>query len=284
MRDGRTRDGGRLVVVATPIGNLGDLSPRAAEALRDADLVLAEDTRRTATLLRHVDASTPMKAHHQHNEAESTAAVIPRLLAGAVVVIVSDAGTPLVSDPGQRLVEAVVEAGILVEAVPGPSAALHALVVAGLPAERFTFEGFIPRKGVARAARLAELAGEQRTSVWFVSPHRAAAELRSMAEACAPDRRAALCRELTKLHEEVWRGTLTELAERADLAAPRGELTLVVAGAPPPPPDDVGPTELAAEVAERVVEGERAKDAAGAVAARHGLRKNDVYDTYLTHR
>ncbi len=168
---------GRLVVVATPIGNLADLSPRAADALREADCVLAEDTRRTATLLRHVDADTPMQRHHLHNEARSTAEALTRLRDGATVVLVSDAGTPLVSDPGQRLVQAAVDAGIAVEAVPGPSAVLHALVVAGLPAARFCFEGFLPRKGRERDDRLAEIADETRTSVWFVAPHHAAEDL-----------------------------------------------------------------------------------------------------------
>ncbi len=272
---------GRLVVVATPIGNLGDLSPRAAEALRSADLVLAEDTRRTATLLRHVEADTPMQRHHLHNEARSTAEAVTRLRDGATVVLVSDAGTPLVSDPGQRLVAAAVEAGIDVEAVPGPSAVLHSLVVAGLDADRFTFEGFLPRKGTERADRLAELAAESRTSVWFVAPHHAAEDIAAMAEVCGGDRAAALCRELTKLHEEVVRASLGELAALTAEESPRGELTLVVAGAEPaveaPPSDE----QVAAAVQALVEDGVRARDAAGDVARAHGLRKNAVYETWL---
>ncbi len=277
-------DEGTLVVVATPIGNLADLSPRAADALRAADLVLAEDTRRTATLLRHVDASTPMRAHHQHNEAASTQEVLPRLRAGETVVLVSDAGTPLVSDPGQRLVAAAAEAGIRVVAVPGPSAALHALVVSGLPAARFAFEGFLPRRGAERQRALALAGTEPRTTVWFVAPHRAADDLRDLADACGAERPAALCRELTKLHEEVRRGPLGELAAAVDAERARGELTLVVAGAPPvaaAPP--TGP-ELARAVQDLVDAGARGRDAAGDVAATHGLRKNEVYDAWLTHR
>ena len=272
---------GTLLVVATPIGNLADLSPRAADALRAADCVLAEDTRRTATLLRHVDADTEMKQHHLHNEARSTADAITRLRGGATIVLVSDAGTPLVSDPGQRLVQAAVDAGVTVEAVPGPSAVLHALVVAGLPADRFCVEGFLPRRGRERDDRLLEVAAEPRTSVWFVAPHHAAEDLAAFAEACGADRAAALCRELTKLHEEVVRAPLGELATRAAAESPRGEVTLVIAGAPPveqePPTDE----ELVAAVGALVEEGIRARDAAGDVAAAHGLRKNAVYDVWL---
>ena len=272
---------GRLLVVATPIGNLADLSPRAAEALRTADLVLAEDTRRTATLLRHVEADTRMEQHHLHNEARSTAAAVTMLLEGATIALVSDAGTPLVSDPGQRLVQAAVEAGIEVTSLPGPSAVLHALVVAGLPAERFTFEGFLPRKGRDREERLAEIADEPRTSVWFVPPHSADEDLPALAAACGGDRQAALCRELTKLHEEVHRGTLDDLVALVTAEEPRGELTLVLAGAPPkeaaPPTDD----ELVAAMQALVDQGMRARDAAGDVASAHGLRKNAVYETWL---
>ena len=272
---------GRLVVVATPIGNLGDLSPRAAQALCDADLVLAEDTRRTATLLRHVEADTPMQQHHLHNEARSTASAVTRMVDGEVVVLVSDAGTPLVSDPGQRLVAAAVAVGVAVEAVPGPSAVLHALVVSGLPADRFTFEGFLPRRGAERAERLAEAADEPRTSVWFVAPHHADEDLAAFAEACGGDRPAALCRELTKLHEEVVRGGLGELAAVVADEPPRGELTLVVAGAQPREVAPPSEAELAAAVQALVDDGVRGRDAAGDVAAAHGLRKNAVYEAWI---
>lgn len=271
---------GRLVVVATPIGNLGDLSPRAAEALRDADLVLAEDTRRTATLLRHAEADTPMQQHHAHNEAASTADALERLRAGAVIALVSDAGTPLVSDPGNRLVTAAADAGLTVEAVPGPSAVLHALVVSGLPVERFAFEGFLPRRGRDREERLAAAADEPRTSVWFVPPHSADEDLPDLATACGGDRRAALCREMTKLHEEVHRGTLDDLVAVVTAEEPRGELTLVLAGAPERD-DEPSDEEVVAAVAALVEDGVRARDAAGDVAKAHGLRKNAVYDLWL---
>ncbi len=272
---------GRLLVVATPIGNLGDLTPRAAEALRTADLVLAEDTRRTATLLRHVDADTPMQQHHLHNEARSTAATVTRLHEGQTVVLVCDAGTPLISDPGGRLVQAALAAGIEVSALPGPSAMLHALVVSGLQADRFAFEGFLPRKGTDRDERLREVADEVRTTIWFVAPHHAAEDLESLAQACGSDRSAALCRELTKLHEEVLRGTLGELLDAVREQSPRGELTLVLDGATPrdsaPPSDE----DVAAAVQALVDDGVRARDAAGDVASAHGLRKNAVYETWL---
>lgn len=271
---------GALIVVATPIGNLGDLPPRAADALRDADLVVAEDTRRTGRLLAHVEADTPQRSYHEHNERERTDELVDRIRAGERIVLVSDAGTPVVSDPGYRLVEACVAAGLHVEAVPGPSAALYALTVSGLPTDRFTFEGFLPRKGSARRSRLAELAGEPRTMVLFVSPHRAAADLRDLADALGPDRRAALGRELTKLHEQVLRGGLGELAASADEGL-RGELTLVVAGAPVEEPAVPEAGALADAVAVRVAAGTRKKDAIAEVAQRAGIPKRDVYQAVL---
>lgn len=272
---------GRLLVVSTPIGNLGDLTPRAAEALRTADLVLAEDTRRTATLLHHVDADTPMRQHHLHNEARSTAATVTRLHEGQTIVLVCDAGTPLISDPGGRLVQAVVAAGLEVTALPGPSAMLHALVVSGLQADRFAFEGFLPRKGTERDERLLAIADEERTTIWFVAPHHAAEDIEALAMACGADRAAALCRELTKLHEEVVRGTLGELHDHVAEEPPRGELTLVLAGAEPRATAAPSDEEVVAAVQALVDDGVRARDAAGDVAAAHGLRKNAVYDTWL---
>ncbi|MBW3618661.1 MAG: 16S rRNA (cytidine(1402)-2'-O)-methyltransferase [Actinobacteria bacterium] len=271
---------GALVVVATPIGNLGDLPPRAAEALRDADLVLAEDTRRTGKLLAHVGSDTPQLSYHEHNERERTEELVARIRSGERIVLVSDAGTPVVSDPGYRLVEACVAAGLHVEAVPGPSAALYALTVSGLPTDRFTFEGFLPRKGTARRLRLEELATERRTMVLFVSPHRAAADLRDLAAALGPSRPAALGRELTKLHEQVLRGGLGELSDRAGDGL-RGELTLVVAGAPEPERSAPGEGELAEAVAAGVAAGATKKEAIADVAARAGVPKRDVYQAVL---
>ncbi len=272
---------GRLVVVATPIGNLGDLSPRAATALRDADLVLAEDTRRTGRLLQHIGAATPQLSVHEHNEDARIAEVVARIGGGEVIALVSDAGTPAVSDPGYRLVRGCIESGVDVEHVPGASAVLYALVVAGLPTDRFVFEGFLPRKGRARTERLAALAGEPRTVVLFVAPHRAESDLRDLAAALGTDRPAALCRELTKLHEEIRRGTLGELVSGIeDDEGLRGEVTLVIGGAVPVD-DDRTPEELAAEVLVRVDGGVPKKQAIADVASEAGVPKKLVYQAVL---
>jgi 16S rRNA (cytidine1402-2'-O)-methyltransferase len=266
--------------VATPIGNLGDLTARAADALRDADLVLAEDTRRTGKLLAHVGSEVRQLSLHEHNEAERAAEVIARLDAGERLVLVSDAGTPAVSDPGYRLIAAVVGAGHRVEAVPGASALLTALVVSGLPTDRVAFEGFLPRKGTARRDRLAELAGERRTLVLYVSPHRAEADLRDLADACGADRPAALCRELTKLHEEVRRGALGDLAATVAEGV-RGELTLVVGGAPAPVARPVDDTELVDRVRALEADGAPRKAAIAEVAQAAGVPKRAVFDAVV---
>lgn len=272
---------GRLVVVATPIGNLGDLSPRAAEALRSADLVLAEDTRHTGRLLAHVGSGVPQRSLHEHNERDRIPEVLARLRAGDRVALVSDAGTPGVSDPGFRLLAACVAAEIAIEPIPGPSAALAALVVSGLPTDRVVFEGFLPRKGTARRDRLRLLADEPRTLVLFVSPHRVADDLDDLAGALGPTRRAALCRELTKLHEEVRHGTLADLAAGARDGV-RGEVTLVVAGAVPaeaPPPTS---GELLDRVRGLVATGMPKKAAVAEVARAAGVPKRTVYDATIT--
>lgn len=226
---------GRLVVVATPIGNLGDLSPRATEALAEADYIYCEDTRRTIKLLNHASIKGPrLVSHHRFNEASSTAAALERLGQGACIALVSDAGTPVVSDPGARLVRAAVAAGVPVGTVPGPSAALAALVVSGLATERWCFEGFLPRTGRQRRERLAAVASDtERASVIFESPYRVVRALADLAEACGPERPVAVCRELTKLHEETWRGTLGEALSHWQGRTPRGEFVLVVG--PPAP-------------------------------------------------
>lgn len=272
---------GRLVVVSTPIGNLGDLSPRAAEALSSADLVLAEDTRRTGKLLQHIGAATPQLSFHEHNERERLEDVLQRLRDGAILVLVSDAGTPGVSDPGYRLVAACGDAGIPVEAVPGPSAVLHALVVSGLPTDRFAFDGFLPRKGVARSQRLDQLAHEARTTVLFLAPHRTEADLRDLAERLGEDRPAALCRELTKLHEEVRRGTLGRLVRSVAEDPPRGEVTLVLGGAPDEPQERPVDAELVERVRALVATGATKKAAIADVAAAAGLPKRDVYQAVV---
>ncbi len=229
------RRAGRLDVVATPIGNLSDLSDRARQSLANADVIAAEDTRRTRGLMQALGVSRPLVSLHAHNESQRLPDLLRRLAAGEIVALVSDAGTPLVSDPGAELVRRALEAGIEVRPIPGPSAVVTALVVAGLPAERFCFEGFLPAAERERRERLHELAAEPRTLVFFEAPHRIASSLVDFATIFGAERKAAVARELTKAHETVYRGTLAELAERA-AAEPtfqRGEITLVVEGAQP---------------------------------------------------
>ena len=224
---------GRLQVVATPIGNLADLSERAREALAEADLIAAEDTRHTGALLKAMGLATPLLSLHEHNESRRVPALLARLAAGERVVLVSDAGTPLLSDPGYELVRRAAAAGFEVSPVPGPSAITAALAIAGLPTDRFCFEGFLPARERERRAVLGALAREERTLVFFEAPHRIAAALADMATVLGPEREAVVARELTKAHETVYRGTVGELAQRAATEAnfARGEITLVVHGA-----------------------------------------------------
>jgi 16S rRNA (cytidine1402-2'-O)-methyltransferase len=231
-----TARAGRLEVVATPIGNLADLAPRARDALAAADVVAAEDTRRTGQLLAALGLRKPMVSLHAHNERGRADELLARLQAGEVVALVSDAGTPLLSDPGFELVRRAAGAGVAVRTVPGPTAIAAALSIAAIPTERFCFEGFLPARAAERRARLAALALEPRTLVFFEAPHRIAESLADCAAAFGTAREAAVARELTKMFETVHRGTLGELAARAvgDADMARGEITLVVAGAPPP--------------------------------------------------
>jgi 16S rRNA (cytidine1402-2'-O)-methyltransferase len=225
---------GRLEVVATPIGNMGDLSDRAREAFASADLIAAEDTRRTQGLLQHLGIAKPMLSLHAHNETQRLPEVLARLAAGATVVLVSDAGTPLLSDPGFELVRAAVAQGIPVGVVPGPSAITAALALAGLPVDRFCFEGFLPAGGRERRACLSALATEVRTMVFFEAPHRIADSLVDLSTQFGGERPAVIARELTKIHETVYRGTLAQLRDLAgqDPNLQRGEITLIVQGAP----------------------------------------------------
>jgi 16S rRNA (cytidine1402-2'-O)-methyltransferase len=231
---GRT---GRLVLVATPIGNLGDLSPRAVGVLASADAIVCEDTRRTGRLLQHAGVTARrLIVANEHTEARAAGDVVRLLGEGRTVAVVTDAGTPGVSDPGERLVKAALAGGHDVEAVPGPSAALAALVVSGLPTDRFVVEGFLPRSGAARRERLAALRTERRTIVLYEAPHRLARTLADLVQTVGPGRPVALARELTKLHEDVWRGTLGEAHEHITVDEPRGEFVVVLGGAPPPAP------------------------------------------------
>jgi len=224
---------GKLHVVATPIGNLGDLSPRALETLKTVAAICAEDTRHTRQLLSHFGVERPLIALHEHNEGEASAALVARMLAGDSLALVSDAGTPLVSDPGYRLVRAARQAGISVSPVPGPSALIAALSVAGLPSDRFVFEGFLPAKASARREHLVSLASEPRTLIFYESAHRIEDSLDDAITAFGPERHAVIGRELTKLFETVLDGSLAELAERvrADPNQRKGEFVLLVQGA-----------------------------------------------------
>ena len=272
---------GRLAVISTPIGNLGDLSPRAREELAAAELVAAEDTRRTGQLLTTLGLSRPLVSLHEHNESERIGELLERLRGGARIALVSDAGTPLLSDPGFELVRRVAQEGVPVVAVPGPSAVTAALSIAGLPTERFTFEGFLPARLAERRARLAELAAETRTLVFFEAPHRIAESLEDMSAAFGAARRAAVARELTKVFETVYRGTLATLAgqARSDANFTRGEITVVVAGAEPAPAGDLR-AQLDATLT--VLLGELAPSKAAALAARlTGAKRNDAYTRAL---
>jgi 16S rRNA (cytidine1402-2'-O)-methyltransferase len=271
---------GRLVLVATPIGNLGDLSPRAVAALSDADVIVCEDTRRTGRLLQHAGISgTRLLVANEHTEAACADAVSHHLRSGDTVAVVSDAGTPGISDPGTRLVRAALAGEHDVTIVPGPSAAVAALVVSGLPADRWTMEGFLPRAGRARAERLAELGREPRTMVLYEAPHRLLATLIDLAAACGDDRPAVVARELTKLHEEVWRGSLGDAVDGARSRPPRGEYVVVLGGAPPAPEATLIDVEEA--VRRSLDAGLDRKAAVAEVAAALGVPKRQVYDAAL---
>ncbi len=265
------------MLAGTPIGQAGDAPPRLAQELAAADVVAAEDTRRLRRLTTDlgIELSGRVVSYFEGNESARTPALVEALTGGERVVLVTDAGMPSVSDPGYRLVAAAVEAGIRVTAVPGPSAVLTALAVSGLPVDRFCFEGFLPRKAGERSRRLADLGAEQRTLVFFEAPHRTEAALAAMRDAFGPDRAAAVCRELTKTHEEVRRGPLAELVDWAAEGV-RGEVTIVVSGAAPAAaPSD--PDSLRAAVAGLEESGMRRKDAIAAVAVQAGVPKRDVY-------
>lgn len=274
---------GRVVLVATPIGNLGDLSPRAVATLAEADVVCCEDTRRTRALLTScgVAARGRLVSLHEHNEAARVRDVLEWVEGGRTVAVVTDAGTPAVSDPGRRLVAAAAERGLAVTVVPGPSAVLAALVVSGLPTDRFCVEGFLPRKGGERRRRMEALAFEERTAVVLEAPGRLAATLAELGAALG-DRPVVVARELTKVHEEVWRGSLAQAA--ADFAdrEVRGEVVVVIGGAaaPSPPSDE----RVAAAVAERVAAGDSLRRAAETVADDLGVPRRRAYQLGIAQR
>jgi 16S rRNA (cytidine1402-2'-O)-methyltransferase len=267
---------GALVLIGTPIGNLGDLSPRAVEALSAADLICCEDTRRTGRLLQHAGVEKrPLLTVNDHTEARAIGDVLARLACGQRIAVVSDAGMPGISDPGERLVRAASLEGYLVEVVPGPSAALSAVVGSGLPTGRFVFEGFLPRKGSGRSARLAEVGGERRTIVLYEAPHRLARTLADLADVCGADRRIVIARELTKLHEEFWRGSLGEALARVGETEPRGEHVIVLDGAPE---EDAAPDDaIVAAIDEARTSGLSTRDAVATVAAELRVSKRRAY-------
>jgi 16S rRNA (cytidine1402-2'-O)-methyltransferase len=277
--------GGRLVLVGTPIGNLGDLSPRAAAVLAAADVVCCEDTRHTRKLLTHAGITARrLVALHEHNETAAAPGLVAMAAGGAMVAVVSDAGLPGISDPGERLVRAAAAAGVRVEVVPGPSAVLAALVVSGLAADRFCFEGFLPRKGRERGVRLASIASEPRTIVLFEAPHRVRQTIAQLADVCGGDRPVAMARELTKVHEEVWRGTLAGAVSYLADREPRGEYVLVVGGVPVTASGTAGPVEIETRLAARLAAGEDRKTAVAAVAVDLGVPKRAVYDVSVRLR
>ncbi|MFH8684013.1 16S rRNA (cytidine(1402)-2'-O)-methyltransferase [Streptomyces lydicus] len=273
---------GTLVLAGTPIGEIADAPPRLATELAAADVIAAEDTRRLRRLTQALEVTPAGRivSYFEGNEAARTPELADALAGGARVLLVTDAGMPSVSDPGYRLVAAAVERGIKVTAVPGPSAVLTALAVSGLPVDRFCFEGFLPRKAGERRSRLSEVEGERRTLVYFEAPHRLDDTLAAMAEVFGADRRAAVCRELTKTYEEVKRGPLGELAAWAAEGV-RGEITIVVEGAPQSGPAEIDAAELVRRVRIREEAGERRKEAIAAVAAEAGLPKREVFDAVV---
>ncbi|MER6294255.1 16S rRNA (cytidine(1402)-2'-O)-methyltransferase [Streptomyces althioticus] len=273
---------GTLVLAGTPIGDISDAPPRLAEELAGADVVAAEDTRRLRRLTQALGVTPKGRvvSYFEGNETARTPELVEELAGGARVLLVTDAGMPSVSDPGYRLVAAAVERDVKVTAVPGPSAVLAALALSGLPVDRFCFEGFLPRKAGERLGRLREVADERRTLVYFEAPHRLDDTLAAMAEVFGGERRAAVCRELTKTYEEIRRGPLAELAAWAAEGV-RGEITVVVEGAPEKGPEEYDDAELVRRVRVREEAGERRKEAIASVAAEAGLPKRQVFDAVV---
>ena len=270
---------GRVVLLGAPLGNVGDASARLREVLSTADVIAAEDTRRLARLTRDLGVTVTGRvvSYFEGNDERRTPELVEALAGGAVVAVVTDGGMPSVSDPGFRLVRAALDAGYPVTAAPGPSAVTTALALSGLPSDRFVFEGFLPRTGSHRRSRLRELATEPRTLVFFEAPHRITGMLADAAATFGDERPAAVCRELTKTYEEIRRDTLTELTAWATREEPRGEITVVVGGAPPRPAERPADDDLRAAVAEREAAGSSRRDAIQAVADEYGIRKREVY-------
>ena len=278
-----TTNRGALVLVATPIGNLGDISQRAIEALKAADIICCEDTRHSGKLLAHFGVTgKKLVVINEHTEYDAREEIVSLVTTGSNVALITDAGTPGISDPGERLVVAVINAGGVVTAVPGPSALTMALVISGLPTSRFVFEGFLPRSGAERTVRLAMATTESRTTVFYEAPHRLVKTLSDLTTACGAMRGVVLARELTKLHEEIWRGTLQDANMHVAKTEPRGEYVIILEPAKPPaPPTD---EELLAAIRAEIAKGVSRKDSAARVSARFGVAKRTVYELALQVR
>lgn len=272
---------GMLYLVATPIGNLGDFSPRAVETLINADFIAAEDTRVSVKLLNHFAVKKPLVSYHEHNKTVAGQAILTRLLGGETCALVTDAGTPAISDPGEDLVRLCAENGVTVQAIPGCCAAVNALAVSGLPTARWTFEGFLSANKKERREQLRELSGEKRTMVFHEAPHKLRPTLADMAEAFGADRKIALCRELTKLHEDTVRTTLGEAVRWYESNEPRGEYVLVVAGCKRSDAPAVTLEDAVEIVLRKKAEGMKMKDAVRQVADDTGIARNELYDAAL---
>lgn len=272
---------GMLYLVPTPIGNLGDISPRAVQTLTDADFIAAEDTRVSVKLLNHLNLKKPLVSYHEHNKAESGVRILERLEQGEVCALVTDAGSPAISDPGEDLVRLCAGAGIPVCAIPGPCALVTALSVSALATGRFCFEGFLPTQKKERKARLDALASEPRTVIFYEAPHRLSATLQELSERFGGARRISLCRELTKLHEEIFRTTLAEAAAFYRNNEPRGEFVLVLEGSPAVSQPEITLEGAVALAQELIADGASKKDAARQVAADTGFSKNALYAELL---
>ena len=272
---------GTLYLVATPIGNLGDFSPRAVETLETVDFIAAEDTRVSVKLLNHFNIKKPLLSYHEHNHVTAGQSILARLLSGESCALVTDAGTPAISDPGEALVRLCADNGVEVLSIPGCCAAVNALAVSGLPTGRFTFEGFLTVNKKARREHLASLKNEERTMIFHEAPHKLRTTLEDLTAAFGPDRKIALCRELTKLHEETRRCTLGEAVEYYAENAPKGEFVLVIAGAEPQEETAVTLEDAVAQVLALKEQGVRLKDAAREVAEHTGLSKNELYAAAL---
>ena len=275
---------GKLILCATPIGNLGDISPRAAEALAGADFIAAEDTRVSIKLLNHLGLKKPLVSYYEHNKVTSGAAIVERLKAGETCALVTDAGTPAISDPGEDLVRLCAEAGLTVTAIPGPCAAITALAISGLPTGRFTFEGFLSINKKSRREHLDSLRNETRTMIFYEAPHKLIATLGDFQKTFGPDRQITLCRELTKLHEEALRMTLSQAVEYYSSTEPRGEYVLILRGAERPAEEGPSLEEGLQQVQLLRQEGLSLKDAVKQASRSCGIPKNTLYEAALSQQ